>query len=153
MRKQSAKLAAILVLAGLSAFAQKPLPPSPAEMVQHHVDFLTKRLGLSASQQQQATTIYTNALSGQKALHDQMRSAHQALEAAVAKGDNAAIDEAAGNIGNLTGQMTSAHAKADAQFFRTLTSDQQSRFSQLQSRGPGRGFGGRRFGGSGGPQE
>lgn len=147
MKNNRIRLAAILVaITSLSAFAQKPLPPDPAEMVQHHVNVLTKRLGLSPSQQQQATTIYTNAMNGQQALHDQMRAAHQALQAAVSKGDNGAIDQAAGNIGNLTAQMMAAHAKADAQFFQTLNSDQQSKFTAMQNHGR---FGGRRFGGPG----
>lgn len=154
MKNSLIKLAAALVaMTSLSAFAQKPLPPDPAQMVQRHVNFLTKHLGLSSTQQQQATTIYTNAMSGQKTMHDQMRVANQALQAAVTKGDNAGIEQAAGNIGNLTAQMTSAHAKADAQFFQTLNNDQQTKFTDMQRHGPGRLFGGRRFGGPTGPPE
>lgn len=152
MTNQPTKLAVILLLASLSAFAQKRQPPDPAQIVQHHVDFLTKHLNLSTSQQQQATIIYTNAMSGQQGWHDQMRTAHQALQAAVTKGDNAGIEQAAGNIGNLTAQMMAAHAKADAQFFQTLNGDQQSKFTEMQSHGPGFGFGRTHFG-RGGPPE
>ena len=103
---------ALLVLAGLAAQAQKPLPPDPSQMIQRRVNFLTEKLGLSTSQQEQATTIFTNAWTAQKGLHSQMRTAHESLQAAVSKNDAAGIEQAANNIGSLTAQSISAHAKA-----------------------------------------
>jgi Spy/CpxP family protein refolding chaperone len=133
--------ALFLALATVSAVAQRRQPPDPATMVQHRVDFLTTKLGLTPDQQQQATTIFTNSMNGMKSMHDQMRSAHQVLQAAVSKGDNTAIDQAAGTIGNLTAQTISAHAKSDAQFMQILNADQQAKYSQIESHGPGHGFG------------
>src|SRR5215470_13849626 len=94
----------LLTLTGMLAYAQKRQPPDPAQMVQRRVDFLTQKLGLSAAQQQQATTIFTNAATNMKSLHDQMRSAHQNLQAATQKNDSAGIDQASNAIGNLMAQ-------------------------------------------------
>jgi Spy/CpxP family protein refolding chaperone len=153
MKRNFAKsLMTLLALGPILALAQRPLPPDPSTMIQHRVNFLTNQLGLSSSQQQQATTIFTNAMTRMQPLHDQIHSAHQALQAAVATGDNAAIEQTATTIGNLTAQQIAAHAKADAQFFQILSSDQQAKFTQMRGHGPGeRGFG-RRFG-HGGPPE
>ncbi len=126
-----AVLIAFLASAGLSGYAQRRQPPDPAKMVQHRVDFLTEELGLSPAQQQQATTIFTEAAASQKSLHDQMKAAHESLQAAVTKNDSAAIDQAASSIGNLIAQSISAHAKTDAAFYQTLTPDQQSKYTQM----------------------
>lgn len=136
------QLAMFLALASLTAFAQRRQPPDPATMVQNRVNMLTTKLGLSTSQQEQATTIFGNAMNGLQPLHEQMQAAHQALQTAVSKGDNAGIDQASSTIGNLTSQMTAAHAKANVQFMQILNSDQQAKFTQILSEGPGQGFGG-----------
>src|SRR5262249_41852709 len=122
---------ATFALAGVLAYAQKHEPPDPAQMVQHRVDFLTQKLGLSAEQQQQATTIFTNAMTNQKSLHDQMKTAHENLQAATQKGDNAAIDQASNALGNLMAQAMAAHAKTDAAFLQTLNPDQQAKYNQM----------------------
>src|SRR5262245_16139430 len=115
---------ALLTLTGMLADAQAHERPSPAQMIQRRVDFLTQKLGLSAAQQQQATTIFTNASTNMESLHDQMRTAHQNLKAATEKNDSAGIEQAANTIGNLMAQTTAAHAKADAAFYQTLNPDQ-----------------------------
>ncbi len=143
-----ASLAAFLVLAGWAAQAQQPLPES-SRMIQHRVNFLTEKLGLSTEQQQQATTIFTNAWTAQKSLHSQMRTAHETLQAAINKNDAAGIEQAANNIGNLTGQSISTHAKAEAAFLQTLNPQQQSTYSQIMQQHGRHEFGGRP--GFGGP--
>src|ERR1700693_4044619 len=80
---------------GLAAFAQMPKHHDPAARIQHHVDFLTKKLSLTPAQQQQATTIFTNQATAGKAMRDQMKTAHESLKAAVQKNDSAAIDQVA----------------------------------------------------------
>ena len=152
MQKNLLKLVALIALASIAVLAQQPQPPDPATMVQHRVNFLTAQLGLSSAQQQQATTIFTNAISGMQSLHQQMHTAHQALQAAVSKGDNAGIDQAAATIGNLTAQQASAHAKTDVQFLQILSSDQQTKFTQMLTQEQG-GMGFRRGFGHGGPSE
>jgi Spy/CpxP family protein refolding chaperone len=114
-----------------------PGPPDPATMAQHQLKFLNTVLSLSAAQQQQALTIFTNAANSESGVHEGMRSAHEALDAAVKNNDNAGITQAATNIGNLMAQSVAAHAKANAAFYQILTPDQQAKFNQLEDQGPG----------------
>jgi Spy/CpxP family protein refolding chaperone len=140
---------AALALIAASAYAQtEHQPPDPAQMVQHRVSFLTDKLGLSPSQQEQATSIFTTEMSAAKSLHDQMKTAHQSLQSAVKTNDSAGIEQDSGTIGNLTAQMISARAKADAAFYQLLTPDQQSKYTQMHTHGPGM----RRFRGPAGPE-
>ncbi len=150
MRTSFLRAIIFVLLAGALAVAQQPrrTPPDPAQMVQHHVDMLTKHLSLDAQQQQQATSIYTEEANGAKSLHDQMRTAQQNLQAAIQKNDTGAIEQASNTIGNLMGQMTMTHAKADAAMFQVLHPDQQSRFAQMESH---HGWGMRGHGRPGGP--
>jgi Spy/CpxP family protein refolding chaperone len=116
-------------------------PPSPADMVQHRVSMLTDQLSLTAAQQDQAKTIYTNASTAEAALRDSMRTARQALNDAVKSNNPAGITAAAATIGNLTAQSTEISAKADASLYQILTVDQRANF---HTGGPG-------MGGPGGP--
>jgi Heavy-metal resistance len=151
MKTNSIKLlVAFLALAAVAQAQRRHQPPDPAQMVQHRVSFLTDKLGLSSSQQEQATTIFTNEMSAGSALRGQMKTAHQNLSAAVQKGDNAGIDQASSTIGNLTSQMIAAHSKAEAAFVQTLNPDQQKTYSEMHKGGWGmHGFHRRR--GPGGP--
>jgi Spy/CpxP family protein refolding chaperone len=133
-RISSQTLILFLLLAGSVALAQRRQPPDPAQMMQRRINFLTEELGLSAAQQQQATAIFNNAAVNEKSLGDQMKAAHEDLQAAIARNDSAGIDQAASSIGNLMAQSISGHAKADAAFYQTLTPDQQSKYSQMHSR-------------------
>ncbi len=121
-------------------------------MAQHHLDFLTKQLSLTPQQQQQASTIFSEAASNAKATHDQMRTAHDSLKAAIQKNDSAGIEQAANTIGNLTTQMITAHAKAQAAFYQTLTPDQQTKMNELESQHHGMGMMRRHGFGHGGPR-
>src|SRR5215467_1810726 len=127
MRTTLWKALTLVSLASAMAVAQQQhrTPPDPEQMVQHHVDFLTRHLSLNAQQQQHATNVLTEEASNSKSLHDQLRTAHQNLQAAIQKNDTATIEQASNTIGNLTAQMTVAHAKAEAALFQTLTSEQQ----------------------------
>lgn len=149
MKSTLSKIFLFAVIAGTIAAAQnRHQPPDPAARIQEHVNFMTTVLSLTPAQQQQATTIFTNAASSEKALHEQMRTAHDALKTAIQKNDTASIDQSAATIGNLTTQMVSAHAKAEAAFNQTLTPDQQAKMSQLHSHGHGmHGPGGHPMGG------
>ncbi len=151
-RKMTSKKMFVLVLLTLGlavtgAYAQHHgTPPDPATMVQHRVQHLTTLLSLTATQQQQATTIFTNAMSGAASIHSDMKTAHQNLQTAIKNNDQNGITQAATTIGNLTAQMIGAHGKAQAAFNQILTPDQQTKFSQLESEGHGMGMG---FGGPG----
>jgi Spy/CpxP family protein refolding chaperone len=153
MRTTLLKITAVLALTSIFAMAQHGNPPDPGKMAQRHLDFLTKQLSLSPQQQQQASTIFSEAANNAKATHDQMRTAHDSLKAAIQKNDSAGIEQAANTIGSLTTQMITAHAKAQAAFFQTLTPDQQTKMNAMESRHHGMGMHGRGFGhgGPGGP--
>ena len=126
-----------LAVTGMLGYGQRHQPPDPAQMIQHRVNFLTEELGLSSAQQQQATTIFTNALGSQQSLRGPMKAAHEGLQSAISRNDSAAIDQAANSIANLMAQSIAAHAKAEAAFNQTLTPDQQSKYSQMETREPG----------------
>jgi Spy/CpxP family protein refolding chaperone len=138
MTKSSiATLTLLLFAAALLVGQHPPKPPSPEEMVQHRVSYLTTVLSLTNMQQQQATTIFTNAAKDASTVHDSLRSAHESLSAAVKSNDNAAIEQAAATIGNLIAQLTAARAKGEATFYQILTADQQNKMTQLEkARGP-----------------
>ena len=133
MKTNVLKAIVLLVLTSAFAQAQRRTPPDPEQMVQHRVDFLTKQLSLNPQQQQQATSIFTEAANGAKSLHDQMHTAHQNLQAAVEKNDTAGIEQNSNTIGNLTAQMIAAHAKADAAFYATLNPEQQSKMKEMET--------------------
>lgn len=141
-------VAGVIGVASLVVMAQKP-NHDPAARIQHHVDFLTKKLSLTPAQQTQATSIFTSAASNQQATRDQMKTAHQNLQAAVQKNDAAGIDQASAAIGNMMSQSIAAHAKTQAAFFQTLTPEQQTKLTAMQGHMHGRGGWGRR--GHGGP--
>ena len=153
MRTTLIKAIAVVALAGAFAVAQDRNPPDPAQMVQNHVDFLTKHLSLNAQQQQQATSILTEEANSSKSLHDQMRTAYETLHNAIQKNDSASMEQAANTIGNLTTHITVAHAKAQAALFQTLSPDQQNKLGQMESHhGHGmHGHGMRGHGWAGGP--
>ena len=145
--KSKKSLILMLLTLGLAAsivLAQGPgpgEPPDPASHIQHHVQHLTKVLSLTTEQQQQATTIFTNAANGESGLHDSMKSAHQSLQTAIKNNDQNGITQAATTIGNLTTQMIAAQGKAHAAFYQILTPDQQAKLNQFESEGPGHGYG------------
>jgi Spy/CpxP family protein refolding chaperone len=148
MRTTLLKVVAFLAVTSMIAAAQHGNPPDPAEMVQHHVDHLTKQLSLTPEQQQLATSLLTQVVNNSKTVHEQMRTAHENLHAAIQKNDTAAIEQISNSIGNLTAQQSMTHAKAMAAFFQKLTPEQQSKFSQMAGEhGPGMGMHGHGWGG------
>src|SRR5207302_10295979 len=91
------KLMTILALALACAapllYSQGPgNPPDPATRAQHHIQMLTKVLNLTPAQQQQATTIFNNTITGESSFHDSMKTAHQSLQTAIKNNDAAGID-------------------------------------------------------------
>src|SRR5580693_4556309 len=149
------KTLAIFVLAsalGVSALvAQSPnAGPNRGNFVQHRVNYLTTLLSLTTAQQQQATTIFTNAASAETSIRSSMKTARQSLQTAVQANDAATIEQAATTIGSLTAQTTVNQAKADAAFYQILTPAQQTKLTQFESQSHGRMGGGMGPAGPGG---
>jgi Spy/CpxP family protein refolding chaperone len=115
-------------------------PPTPAEQAQRRVDQLTRLLTLTSAQQQQALTIFTNSATAEAGLHDSMKTARDAISAAVKVNDTATIDRTATTIGNLEAQQISIESKADAALYLILTPDQQAKLPAMLGPG-GPGFG------------
>jgi Spy/CpxP family protein refolding chaperone len=107
--------------------------PSPAQMVQRQVQFRTTLLSLTADQQAQATTIYTNATTAGSTNHASMRAAEAALKTAIQNNDTATIEQTASTLGNLHAQSIAAEAKAEAAFVSMLTPDQKTKYAQIES--------------------
>jgi len=118
----------------VTAFAQtQHTPPSPADIAAHQVKRMTTLLSLTSAQQQQATTIYTNATTAEQSIRQSDRANHESLRTAVKNNDAASIDQIASSIAQSTAQMTSIRAKADAAFYQILTAEQQAKFTELES--------------------
>lgn len=130
-------LSAFLLTAALSVapgFAQSAgHQPNPAGRVQHRVEFLTTLLSLTPTQQEQATTIFTNAATADATVHSSLKTAHQGLGDAIKTNNTANIEQFATTIGNLTAQVVANQAKADAAFYQILTPEQQTKLSQFES--------------------
>lgn len=142
--KSSLALVAILGLLPM-AQAQTPThtPPTPASIAQRQVQRYTTLLTLNANQVEQATTIFTTEATSEQSSRASERAAHQALEAAIKANDTATIQSTATTLGQMSGEMMTAHALARAQFYALLTADQKTKYSQLEQEhmmgGPGHG--------------
>jgi Spy/CpxP family protein refolding chaperone len=127
-------ISALLLLAA-AAFAQRPAgPPSPAD----HVARLATLLNLSAAQQAQATTIFTNEQTALAPVETQTQTAHANLSTAIKGNQSATIDTVTAQIGSYHAQISSIQSKAQAAFYALLTADQQAKYDALPGRG-GRG--------------
>jgi Spy/CpxP family protein refolding chaperone len=124
----------LAVAIALPAMAQsQPKPPSPAEMAKHQVKTLTALLSLTSAQQQQALTIYTNATTAQQTIIEAEKETRDSLQSAIKNNDSTSIDQLAATIAQNTAQLTSIRAKADAAFYQTLTTDQQTKYADFES--------------------
>jgi Spy/CpxP family protein refolding chaperone len=149
MKSRILLASALMAVTSMLANAQPPThtPPTPAQMVSNQVARLTKLLDLNVTQQASATTIFTTEETTLATVRTGLRTAHTALQADIKSGNKTDIATQATTIGGLTTQEVEAQATADAEFYATLTADQQSKYESL---GPRSGFGGP--GGPGGPR-
>src|SRR5260221_2492568 len=110
---------------------------TPAERIANRVARLTTLLTLTTDQQTQATAIFTKEQAAESSVITSMQAARKALQAAVEKNDATGITTSATQIGALTTQQVEDQARADAAFYAILTADQQAKYNELQSAGPG----------------
>jgi hypothetical protein len=97
-----------------------------------YLNSLNNLLGLTSSQQQQATTIFTAAVAAHAAIRTNMKAARKSLTTAIKNNDSGGIGQASMAIGSLTAQLTAAGANANAAFYQILTTDQQNKLSLKQ---------------------
>ena len=146
-----AALSAALMLGQHMGPRANGTPPDPTTMIQNKVARLTTLLTLTTAQQTQATTIFTNAFTSSQSVMTSLQTDQQSLSDAVKANNSATIDQVAGTIGTLQGQLAAINAKANAAFYAILTADQQAKFDALPHGGPGFGPPGGGPGGPGGP--
>jgi Spy/CpxP family protein refolding chaperone len=149
MKKLISSCIALAMFSAVAVFAQDSgAPParfSPEQMIAKHVSRLSTLLNLTATQQTQATALFTDEQNAAKTARANMRAAHTALKTAIENNDANGITAQATQIGSLTTAEIESHAKAEATFFAMLSADQQTKYKQLQAAGGpmgGRGFGG-----------
>ncbi len=129
--------------------------PDPAQMVQMRIDRMNEELKLTKAQQKQITAIYMDAQTANQSVMGNMRTANEAMVAAIKANDVNAMTQAANTVGTLTAQMTVNNAKAEAAVYAALTPEQQAKFTPRASGGMGY-YGGGGGGGNrrrGGPQQ
>ena len=149
MKKTALALLLGTALVVPAAFGQHGAP-DVATMIQHRVVRLTTLLGLTSSQQAEATTIFTTAATNDKALEAAVRTARKQLHTDVlatqpdATPDSAKLTADATAVATAEAQLQAADAISEAQFLSILTASQQATLSAL-----GEGFGGGH--GPGGP--
>ena len=130
----------LLTLSASFAFAQHTrTPPTPAQMVANKVAHLTALLTLTTAQQAEATTIFTTEQTSLAAIAPAMKTARAALKTAVQANELSAITTESSQIGALTGQETLAQSTANAQFYATLTAEQQTKYNKSGGGRGGRG--------------
>ena len=129
-----------ILCAGLS-LAQHT-PATPATMVQHQVQHLTTQLGLNATQQGQATTIFTNEMTANQSVMASLKTARTSLTAAIKSNNTGDISTLAAQIGTLEGQMLTNSATANAAFYAILTPAQQAQYHVNAGGFAGHGWGG-----------
>ncbi|MGA9628115.1 MAG: Spy/CpxP family protein refolding chaperone [Bryobacteraceae bacterium] len=100
-----------------------------------YLNSLNTLLGLTPSQQQQATTMFTAAVTARAAIRSNMKAARQGLTTAILNNDSAGINQASMALGGRTAQLTAAGAFANAAFYQILTTDQKSRLSMTEFKG------------------
>jgi Spy/CpxP family protein refolding chaperone len=145
------RLVAVFAFTALSAlflFAQGR-GATPAEMIANRIARLTTLLTLTTDQQTQATAIFTKEQAGESSLITSMQAARKSLQSAIQTNDAAGIATLATQIGALTTEQVADQARADAAFYAILTADQQAKYNELQSAGPGGPGGPGGFGGLG----
>jgi hypothetical protein len=113
--------------------ASYELPKNAAKQTKY-VASLTALLGLSASQQQQAASIFTVAVNNRFGLHSTLKEVRKSLSAAVKSNDGSGIAQAASQIGTLMTQYVSNGALANCAFYNILTASQQATLNQYQGK-------------------
>jgi len=139
MKRTTLLIAATLAVAPI---LHAQTSPTRAQIAERLVQRYAIQLGLSSTQQEQAVTIFTTEETAEAAIHTSELTARQSLETAIKADNTATITQLSASLGELSGQSTLARSLADAQFYAILTSDQQTKFAQIMTQGPGGGFGG-----------
>lgn len=124
------------ILAAQTAAPPQTAPASPHAKRAHRdmVARLSKRLSLTADQQNQARAIFKQARADAKALSPKLREERVALHAAVKSDNEPQIDRILNQDSQLNVQARAIHAKAMAKFYQILNPDQKAKFDHMGMR-------------------
>jgi hypothetical protein len=106
--------------------------PKTEKQQTKYITFLSALLSLTPTQQQQAASIFSAAITTKATLRSQVQAAHHALSNAVKSGNPNSINQASAAIGALGAQKRALGAQANSSFYQTLTGAQQTTLSQFQ---------------------
>ena len=144
-------LALPMILAGvLSAqpgrgFRGSLTPPTPAQLVEREVSFLTKYFSLTTSQVTEVTGFLTTEQTCLAANTTNLQSAHEGLVTAIKAGNPTGISTAIGTLGAVQSAQETCRATAAAAIYASLTQPgQQAKVGN--GLGPLMGGGGGHFG-------
>ncbi len=140
----------VAAMASVSPLLGAQTVPTVAQLAQSDVQRYVMVLGLSSTQQETALTIFTTEETAEESIHTAEKTAQTALLTAIEADDTASIATLSATLGGLHGQDIQARAVANAAFYATLTTEQQTKFVQILEQGGGGGMSGGP-GGIGGP--
>ena len=131
-------IAAIGVLAAGFAIAQTTARPRAdakgrgvGAMAQRR---MVKELNLSATQKQQAKTIFQSVRQAAQPLAQQLKQDRAALTAAIEAGDSAKIQQVSTEMGSLRGNVLAVRSQAMAKFYALLTPDQKIKAEEFRQK-------------------
>jgi Spy/CpxP family protein refolding chaperone len=91
-------------------------------------------LSLTDEQKQQATAIFEAAETASAPVRENLALQRQALtDAAKSNAAEVTIDQLAATLGNTSGQLAAIQTKAFASFYALLTTEQKTKFDQLET--------------------
>ena len=90
-----------------------------------------KALGLTATQKEQAKTIFQDAKQTGQPVRQLLKQNREAMTAAVKANNTSQIQQLAVEQGNLEGQLVANQATAKAKFYAILTPDQQTKLDSM----------------------
>lgn len=124
-------VAIALTMAG-ALLAQPPgggranmVPPTPQEMIQHHVERLTHFLTLTSDQQTQVTNILTADVNNLTTLRDSIKTEREAVLTAIKSNLN--IGSAVAALSSTQAQIETIRANEAAKIYALLTADQKTK--------------------------
>jgi Spy/CpxP family protein refolding chaperone len=138
MRSATRRAAVLTLLAAACLSAQQRMGRAHDDQTwaERRTQFLVARLNLTDAQKQQVLALYTSADQNSQALEDKLSQARRALrDASKRNAPYTEIDQLAGTVGGLVGQLEAIQAKADTSVYNTLTAEQRQKID--------RGYGGR----------
>lgn len=138
MRQRVVHFAAVTALAAGMAAAQTPAPGTPpaAERVPfRHPVFghqqMMQALNLTADQQQQVNTIFSDARQKAQPIRQEIRQNQEALYAAVKGNNTSEIERLSSQQGKLRGAALAVRSEALAKFYAILTPEQRTKWDQI----------------------